>query len=189
VSKKVTPPSTPAAASSSKKTGVKTKTKGKPKTGTKTKTTLPTVLSCGVLVVQRAPVGAVLALLRADGSPDLPKGHVKRGESDVDAALRELLEETGIAPRLVRLDPTFVYESSYRTRSKRTRQPVMKTVRLFLGEVDGPIIVTVSDHIDYAWLRTDDDVALDRDIGDNPTFLGALRAWRVHEALATQLPG
>jgi len=184
VSKKVTPPSTPAAASSSKKTK-KTKKTSK----AKTKATLPTVLSCGVLVMQRAPVGAVLALLRADGSPDLPKGHVKRGESDVDAALRELLEETGIPPRLVRLDPTFVYESSYRTRSKRTRQPVMKTVRLFLGEVDGPIIVTVTDHSDYAWLRTDDDAALDRDVGDNPTFLGALRAWRVHEALATQLPG
>ena len=134
-------------------------------------------------------MGAVLALLRADRSPDLPKGHVKRGESDVDAALRELTEETGISPRQVRLDPTFMYESTYRTRSKRTREPVMKTVRLFLGEVDGPIIITVSDHIDYAWLRTDDAAALDRDIGDNPTFLGALRAWRVHEALATQLPG
>jgi bis(5'-nucleosidyl)-tetraphosphatase len=187
VSKKVAKPKKSAGTSTTKTPST---SKPKPRKGARgTSATLPTVLSCGVLVVQRAPVGAVLALLRADRSPDLPKGHVKRGESDVDAALRELTEETGISPRQVRLDPTFVYESTYRTRSKRTREPVMKTVRLFLGEVDGPIIVTVSDHIDYAWLRTDDDAALEREIGDNPTFLGALRAWRVHEALATQLPG
>lgn len=149
--------------------------------------TLPQVLSCGVWLVQRVPFPAVLALLRHDGSPDLPKGHVKRGESDVAAALRELTEETGIPARSVRLDETFVFESTYRTRSKRTGLPVIKTVRLFLGEIDGPARVMVSDHGDYAWLRLDhDDAALEGALKDNPTFLGALRAWRGHQAQTSQ---
>ena len=35
-----------------------------------------------------------------------------------------------------------------------------KTVRIFLAEVDGPVVVTVSDHADYAWLRADDRAGL-----------------------------
>lgn len=181
-----------AAASSSKKAQKKAhKKKAKAKKAKKKASSraLPSVLSCGVLVVQRPPHGrpVVLALLRADGSPDLPKGHVKPGERDKDAALRELFEEAGIAPERVRFDDAFSFESRYRTRNKKTRLPVMKTVRLFLGYVTAPVVVSLSDHGDYAWLPLEDDEHLERELHDNPTFLGAARALLQHWQTPTTL--
>jgi 8-oxo-dGTP pyrophosphatase MutT (NUDIX family) len=137
---------------------------------------LPEVLSCGVLLHQRRPVDAVLALLRHDGSPDLPKGHVKRGESDLEAALREFEEETGIDRDRIVVDASRTFEATYRTRSRKTGQLVNKTVRVFKAEVEGPVVVDVEAHRDYAWLRTDDRPALEAALVENPTFLGAVEA-------------
>jgi 8-oxo-dGTP pyrophosphatase MutT (NUDIX family) len=135
---------------------------------------LPSARSTGILLRQRSPVDAVLVLWRHDGSPDLPKGHLKASESDTDAALRELYEETGILPARVRLMRTRWFENTYRTRNKRTGRLVNKTVRIFLAEVDGPCVVRVSDHADYAWLRTDDRPALRASVAENPTFASAV---------------
>lgn len=137
---------------------------------------LPGVRSCGVLLHQRRPVDAVLALLRHDGSPDLPKGHVKRGESDLEAALREFEEETGIDRDRIVVDATRSFEATYRTRAKKTGRLVNKTVRIFMAEVEGPVVVDVEAHHDYAWLRTGDRHALEAALVDNPTFLGAVKA-------------
>jgi len=38
----------------------------------------------------------VLVLFKADGSPDIPKGHIDEGETPLEAVKRELNEETGI---------------------------------------------------------------------------------------------
>jgi 8-oxo-dGTP pyrophosphatase MutT (NUDIX family) len=137
---------------------------------------LPDVLSCGVLLHQRRPVDAVLALLRHDGSPDLPKGHVKRGESDLEAALREFEEETGIDRDRIVVDASRTFEATYRTRARKTGLLVNKTVRIFKAEVEGPVVVDVEAHRDYAWLRTDDHHALAAALVDNPTFFGAVEA-------------
>jgi 8-oxo-dGTP pyrophosphatase MutT (NUDIX family) len=137
---------------------------------------LPAVLSCGVLLHQKRPVDAVLALLRHDGSPDLPKGHMKAGESDLDAALREFEEETGIDRARIVVDVGRSFESTYRTRAKKTGRLVNKTVRIFKAEIDGPVVVDVEAHRDYAWLRTGDRPALEAALVENPTFLGAVRA-------------
>jgi 8-oxo-dGTP pyrophosphatase MutT (NUDIX family) len=144
---------------------------------------LPDVLSCGVLLHQRRPVDAVLALLRHDGSPDLPKGHVKRGESDLQAALREFEEETGIDRDRIVVDASRSFEATYRTRTRKTGLLVNKTVRIFKAEVEGPVVVDVEAHRDYAWLRTDDHHALAAALVDNPTFLGAVEALLRHESV------
>jgi bis(5'-nucleosidyl)-tetraphosphatase len=57
----------------------------------------PRVLSAGVVVVRRAP-GAEprYLLLRAYRNWDFPKGEVSPGEAPLQAAVREVAEETGL---------------------------------------------------------------------------------------------
>ena len=51
--------------------------------------------SCGVLVFRDEPSLSFL-LMEHTQRLDLPKGHVDPGESEIECALRELEEETGI---------------------------------------------------------------------------------------------
>ena len=53
-------------------------------------------LSCGVVVVRRADDGWKTILLRAYHHWDFPKGIREAGEDPMEAALREVGEETGI---------------------------------------------------------------------------------------------
>lgn len=52
------------------------------------------VLSCGLLV--QSPAGWFLAHATRTPRWDLPKGRIEPGETPVEAALRETLEETGL---------------------------------------------------------------------------------------------
>ena len=138
-------------------------------------------LSCGVLLFQRGPKPLVLVLWRKDGSPDLPKGHIRAGETDVAAALRELHEETAIAASRLTFTPGFVFENTYRTKSKKVVGALLnKTVRVFHAEIDGPVVVVPHEHAGYAWLDATDLRAAQHEVHDNPSFAGALRAWRHH---------
>jgi len=53
-------------------------------------------LSCGVVVVREAESGWLTLLLRAYKNWDFPKGMCEEGESPLQAAMREVGEETGI---------------------------------------------------------------------------------------------
>lgn len=63
------------------------------------------VRAAGGVVYTYGPGGELLILLISDryGSRTLPKGHLEPGESDEEAAVREIAEETGIACALERL--------------------------------------------------------------------------------------
>ena len=54
-------------------------------------------LSCGVVLARATDDGFVTLLLRAYQHWDFPKGLMEDGEEPLQAALRELREETGIA--------------------------------------------------------------------------------------------
>jgi 8-oxo-dGTP pyrophosphatase MutT (NUDIX family) len=53
-------------------------------------------LSCGAVVVRRTDEGWVTLMLRAYRNWDFPKGLCEEGETPLDAAIREVGEETGI---------------------------------------------------------------------------------------------
>lgn len=133
--------------------------------------------ACGVLLFQSRPREAFLVLYRKDGSPDLPKGKVDGDETDVQTALRELFEETGIRADQVRLTPGFAFDNTYATRSKKSGEPVEKTVRVFHGVVDDPVAIVLEVHADYAWVPWAPLDTLHAQIRDNPTLLGAVQAW------------
>jgi 8-oxo-dGTP diphosphatase len=93
----------------------------------------PTKLAAGCVVYRHDPTGTPLLLLIHDtyGRWTLPKGHLEAGESDQDAALREVLEETGVVGELGALVARIVYT----VRSKRGLEHI-KQVTFFLLRAD-----------------------------------------------------
>ena len=85
-----------------------------------------------------------------------PKGHAERGESDIEAARRELSEETGIASAT--LDESRIFEERYtKTWRGDARKLVRKTVRYYVGEVDNPRVKVQEEEIqNYKWATVDE---------------------------------
>jgi len=52
--------------------------------------------SAGAVVFRRGPRGVRLLVLRAYANWDFPKGRIEAGETELDAAQREVSEETGL---------------------------------------------------------------------------------------------
>jgi 8-oxo-dGTP pyrophosphatase MutT (NUDIX family) len=106
--------------------------------------------SCGVLVIRGEPIREFLLMRHADRW-DLPKGHVDADESDVQCALRELLEETGIAARDVELVDGFRFTTHYPVRAKKSGQPYDKSLVVFLGRLRRDVPIQLTEHIGYEW--------------------------------------
>ena len=95
-----------------------------------------------------------LVLRYAAGHWDLAKGKREPGESDVQAALREVLEETGISD--VALREGFARRIEYEFMDGS--DAVHKTVTFFLGETKTMDVTLSDEHQDYAWQGYDDAV-------------------------------
>ena len=108
--------------------------------------------SCGVLVVAGNPLTRFL-LMEHKARLDLPKGHVEPGETEIETALREMEEETGLARDDIELAPGFRFTTSYDVWPQRYKgEQCRKTTVIFLGRLrreDAPI--TVSEHVGYRW--------------------------------------
>jgi 8-oxo-dGTP pyrophosphatase MutT (NUDIX family) len=105
----------------------------------------------------------MLAAIRPRGKDRiwaLPKGHIDEGESPAETAIREVLEETGVAGRLVEKlgDVRYVYTASWKGGSG---ERIFKVVSFFLlqagrgriGEIDEAMQVEVAE---ARWLPLDE---------------------------------
>jgi 8-oxo-dGTP pyrophosphatase MutT (NUDIX family) len=108
------------------------------------------VKSCGFLVVRGQPIEQFLLMRHADRW-DLPKGHVDPGETEMQCALRELVEETGIASADIDVDPEFRFESQYQVRGKRDGRLYDKSLIIFLARLVRDVPIACTEHQGYQW--------------------------------------
>lgn len=120
-------------------------------------------ISAGIIVFHRADNGCrfLLLLSRLTKRPlwEFPKGGVDRGETTEAAALRELLEETGLQADQVRLVPGFERREEYRFTSGAAGERVLirKEVTYFLAEAfHTDVRLSTHEASDYAWLPLPD---------------------------------
>lgn len=110
------------------------------------------IKSCGFLIFRNEFQSFLL--MKHKTRWDLPKGHVDPGESDMECALRELEEETGIKPSQLTVDENFRYLDVYTVRPKKhDYQPHEKNLIIFLAEIDdGETEIQLTEHIGYEWI-------------------------------------
>lgn len=104
--------------------------------------------SCGVLIVRGRPIREFLLMRHADRW-DLPKGHVDPGETEIECALRELREETGISSDAIELDSDFRFTQEYRVLDRGAARD--KTLVVFLGTLIKPVEIQLTEHIGCEW--------------------------------------
>ena len=114
--------------------------------------------SAGVVCFRDGPGGRAFLVLDHGTHRDFPKGHLEPGESDRDAALRELGEETGIGPADVELLDGFAREIGYYFRDRKKRL-IKKTVAFFLGRTAATQVKVSHEHVGGAFLPADEALA------------------------------
>jgi len=109
---------------------------------------IPEVFSSGYIIFRLGRPMQFL-LMKHASRWDLPKGHLDPGETCQQAALRELLEETGVRPDEVWTDPSFLYEQQYTVQVNK--QSRLKKLSIYLGWLrsDRPLVLT--EHESYRW--------------------------------------
>jgi len=111
-------------------------------------------LSCGIVLARETADGWITLLLRAYHHWDFPKGLREEGESSIDAAQREVREETGIDGLDFAWGDRFIETGPY-SRGKTARYYLAKTDRETV--VMGPSPQTGEpEHHEWRWVSFDD---------------------------------
>ena len=112
----------------------------------------PIVRSCGFLIVRGRPIKSFLLMIHPTRY-DLPKGHVDKGETDIECALRELREETGIGQNDIEIDNDFRFTLRYQVKLKKTNGTRGKDLVIFLGHLLRQVAVVPTEHESFEWRR------------------------------------
>ena len=113
--------------------------------------------SAGVIVYYEELVNDRIArmyllLYYRHGYWDLPKGKLEKDETNLQAAIRELKEETGLEAMLL---PGFEQSLSYMFKDP-SGELVHKTVTFFVGIVNTKDVTLSHEHLSYKWLSVSD---------------------------------
>ena len=110
------------------------------------------IKACGILLFRNKPTLEFL-LMRHSNRWDLPKGHLESGESEIECALREMQEETGIKPADVILQPDFRFATQYTVHERRLPgSPALKTLVIFMAATLRPVEIVATEHLGSTWL-------------------------------------
>ena len=114
------------------------------------------IQSCGFFIYRDTPNLSFL-LMQHPTRWDLPKGHVDPGETEMQCALRELVEETGIAESQIVIDEIFRYDQHYAVKLRKFNlEPKQKTLTIFLAKLIEPEFEIVpTEHDGYQWFDWD----------------------------------
>ena len=107
------------------------------------------VKSCGFLIYRTQPQRSIL-LMKHPKRCDLPKGHVDEGETNMECALRELQEETGIEEQHLRIEEGFKYKDRYIVENKKTKKK--KKLIMYLAELIEDVEIVPTEHEGYEWV-------------------------------------
>lgn len=105
--------------------------------------------SYGVIpVMYKDQIPYLLLIQHHSGFWGFPKGHKEKNETDLEAASRELKEETGLD--LIKLIHDEPFTENYRFRHKG--QPISKKVLYYLAHVEGNLTVQQEEVKDAKWV-------------------------------------
>lgn len=114
-------------------------------------------ISSGIIIFRRALEGIKFLLLyHGRGYWNFPKGKIEKEERSIQAAFREVSEETGLRASEMHLVRNFrVHEkfTFYRKDAHGQRSRIFKVVILFLAETRVSQIRVSSEHDGYGWFN------------------------------------
>jgi len=111
------------------------------------------VKSCGVICFTQTKQPSFL-LMRRSHHYDLPKGHIEPGETELQCALRELFEETGITKEQVCLELSFRFKTIYYPRYRRFNgDKVEKSLIVFFAWVNEELEIVRTEHSSSEWIK------------------------------------
>lgn len=140
----------------------------------------PILTSCGFLIVRNAP-DVELLLMEHQDRLDLPKGHIDKGETRMQCALRELEEETGIRSTEIQPDPGFEFITQYYVHADWIGpEKVLKELQIYLAWlVDPRQKIRVTEHQGFRWVRWTKGMNLQKETLD-PLLSRLDRYWEQH---------
>lgn len=111
-------------------------------------------LSCGIVLARYTDVGWMTLMLRAFSNWDFPKGICEADETPLDAAKREVAEETSISELSFDWGEQFVETGPY-DRGKTARYYLAQTTQ---GTVEMGYVPALgrAEHHEYRWVNFDE---------------------------------
>lgn len=107
--------------------------------------------SCGAVIFRNKDEHTEFLLIQSKDNSywGFPKGHVEEMESEIDTAIREVYEETGLN---IEIDDGFSLETEY-----FISIDILKKVVYFIGEAeDEPVKIQTEEVEDYKWVQYSD---------------------------------
>lgn len=109
-------------------------------------------ISAGIIVYRKTDEGPKFLLLyRGNGYWNFPKGKIENEEKSLEAAFREVKEETGILKKDLKLVEDFKIDEKYIF--KRGKEKVFKVVIFYLAQTGKEQIKVSAEHNGYGWFE------------------------------------